>query len=90
MTFTQMHNRMMSHGTASFCAEAASSCAQSAQTFFNSMMLILGAIIMASIIMASIIIARLFALSILGLLVLVLVVLLITAHFGTPWTRNPA
>ena len=89
MTFTQMHNRMMSHGTASFCAEAASSCAQSAQTFFNSMMLILGAIIMASII-----IARLFALSILGLLVLVvvlvLVVLLITAHFDTPWTRNPA
>ena len=89
MTFTQMHNRMMSHGTASFCAEAASSCAQSAQTFFNSMMLILGAIIMASII-----IARLFSLSILGLLVLVLVlvlvVLLITAHFGTPWTRNPA
>lgn len=89
MTFTQMHNRMMSHGTASFCAEAASSCAQSAQTFFNSMMLILGAIIMASII-----IACLFALSILGLLVLVLVlvlvVLLITAHFDTPWTRNPA
>ena len=83
MTFTQMHNRMMSHGTASFCAEAASSCAQSAQTFFNSMMLILGAIIMASII-----IARLFSLSILGLLVLV--VLLITAHFNTPWTRNPA
>ena len=89
MTFTQMHNRMMSHGTASFCAEAASSCAQSAQTFFNSMTLILGAIIMASII-----IARLFSLSILGLLVLVLVlvlvVLLITAHFDTPWTRNPA
>ena len=85
MTFTQMHNRMMSHGTASFCAEAASSCAQSAQTFFNSMMLILGAIIMASII-----IARLCALSILGLLVLALVVLLITAHFDTPWTRNPA
>ena len=85
MTFTQMHNRMMSHGTASFCAEAASSCAQSAQTFFNSMMLILGAIIMASSI-----IARLCALSILGLLVLVLVVLLITAHFDTPWTRNPA
>ena len=85
MTFTQMHNRMMSHGTASFCAEAASSCAQSAQTFFNSMMLILGAIIVASII-----IARLFVLSILGLLVLVLVVLLITAHFDTPWTRNPA
>ena len=85
MTFTQMHNRMMSHGTASFCAEAASSCAQSAQTFFNSMMLILGAIIMASII-----IARLCALSILGLLVLVLVVLLITVHFDTPWTRNPA
>ena len=89
MTFTQMHNRMMSHGTASFCAEAASSCAQSAQAFFNSMMLILGAIIMASII-----IARLFYLSILGLLVLVLVlvlvVLLITAHFDPPWTRNPA
>ena len=85
MTFTQMHNRMMSHGTAPFCAEAVSSCAQSAQPFFNSMMLILGAIIMASII-----IARLFALSILGLLVLVLVVLLITAHFDTPWTRNPA
>lgn len=83
MTFTQMHNRMMSHGTASFCAEAASSCAQSAHTFFNSMMLILGAIIVASII-----IARLFVLSILGLLVLV--VLLITAHFDTPWTRSPA
>ena len=85
MTFTQMHNRMMSHGTASYCAEAASSCAQSAQAFFNSMMLILGAILVASII-----IARLSLLGILGLLVLVLVVLLITAHFDTPWTRNPA
>ena len=82
MTFTQMHNRMMSHGTASSCAEAASSRAQSAQAFFNSIMLILGAILVASIIIAR--------LSILGLLVLVLVVLLITAHFDTPWTRNPA
>ena len=85
MTFTQMHNRMMSHGTASSCAEAAASRAQSAQAFFNSIMLILGAIIVASII-----IARLSLLGILGLLVLVLVVLLITAHFDTPWTRNPA
>ena len=85
MTFTQMHNRMMSHGTASSCAEAASSRAQPAQAFFNSIMLILGAIIVASII-----IARLSLLGILGLLVLVLVVLLITAHFDTPWTRNPA
>ena len=85
MTFTQMHNRMMSHGTASYCAEAMSSCAQSAQAYFNSIMLILGAIIMASII-----IACLCSLSILSLLVLVLVVLLITAHFDTPWTRNPA
>ena len=85
MTFTQMHNRMMSHGTASSCAEAASSRAQSAQAFFNSIMLILGAIIVASII-----IARLSLLGILGLLVLVLAVLLITAHFDTPWTRNPA
>ena len=85
MTFTQMHNRMMSHGTASSCAEAASSRAQSAQAFFNSIMLILGAILVASII-----IARLSLLGILGLLVLVLVVLLITAHFDTPWTRNPA
>ena len=85
MTCTQMHNRMMSHGTVSYCAEAASSCAQSAQAFFNSIMLILGAIIVASII-----IARLSLLGILGLLVLVLVVLLITAHFDTPWTRNPA
>ena len=85
MTFTQMHNRMMSHGTASSCAEAASSRAQSAQAFFNSIMMILGAIIVASII-----IARLSLLGILGLLVLVLVVLLITAHFDTPWTRNPA
>ena len=85
MTFTQMHNRMMSHGTASSCAEAASSRAQSAQAFFNSIMLILGAIIVASII-----IARLSLLGILGLLVLVLVVLLITVHFDTPWTRNPA
>ena len=85
MTFTQMHDRMMSHGTASFCAEAASSRAQSAQALFNSIMLILGAIIVASII-----IARLSLLGILGLLVLVLVVLLITAHFDTPWTRNPA
>lgn len=83
MTFTQMHNRMMSHGTASFCAEAASWRAQSAQACFNSIMLILGAITVASII-----IARLCALSILGLLVLV--VLLITAHFDTPWTRSPA
>ena len=85
MTFTQMHNRMMSHGTASSCAEAASSRAQSAQAFFNSIMLILGAIIVASII-----IARLSLLGILGLLGLVLAVLLITAHFDTPWTRNPA
>ena len=85
MTFTQMHNRMMSHGTASFCAEAASWRAQSAQACFNSIMLILGAITVASII-----IARLSLLGILGLLVLVLVVLLITAHFDTPWTRNPA
>ena len=85
MTFTQMHNRMMFHGTASSCAEAASSRAQSAQAFFNSIMLILGAIIVSSII-----IARLSLLGILGLLVLVLVVLLITAHFDTPWTRNPA
>ena len=82
MTFTQMHNRMMSHGTASSCAEAASSRAQSAQAFFNSIMLILGAIIVASIIIAR--------LSILGLFLLVLVGLLITAHFDTPWTRNPA
>ena len=85
MTFTQMHNRMMSHGTTSYCAEAASSRAQSAQACFNSIMLILGAIFVASII-----IARLSLLGILGLLVLVLVVLLITAHFDTPWTRNPA
>ena len=85
MTFTQMHIRMMSHGTASSCAEAASSRAQSAQAFFNSIMLILGAIIVASII-----IARLSLLGILGLLVLVLVVLLITAHFDTPGPRNPA
>ena len=74
MTFTQMHNRMMSHGTASFCAEAASSCAQSAQTFFNSMMLILGAIIMASIIICA--------------LVLVLLVLAASAH--TPLARITA
>ena len=86
MTFAQMHNRMMSHGTASFCAEAVSSRAQSAQASFNSIMLILGAIIVASII----IVVRLCSLSILGLLVLVLVVLLITAHIDTPWTPNPA
>ena len=85
MTSTQMHTRMTPHGTASACAEAASSRAQSAQAFFNSIMLSLGAIIVASII-----IARLSLLGILGLLVLVLVVLLITAHFDTPWTRNPA
>ena len=86
MTFTQMHNRMMSHGTASFCAEAASSCAQSAQTFFNSMMLILGAIIMASII-----ICRLSALDILGLVfVLVLVGLLIAESRNMPWMRTYA
>ena len=85
MTYTQMHDRQMSHGTASFCAEAASWRAQSAQACFNSIMLILGAIIVASII-----IARLCSLSILALLVLVLVVLLITAHLNTPWTRNPA
>ena len=85
MTFTQMRDHMMSHGTASSRVEAATSRAQSAQAFFNSIMLILGAIIVASII-----IARLSLLGILGLLVLVLVVLLITAHFDTPWTRNPA
>ena len=85
MTVAQMHNRMMSHGTASSCAETVSFRAQSAQACFNSIMLVLGAIIMASII-----ICRLSGLAILGLLVLVLVVLLITAHFDTPWTRNPA
>ena len=84
MTFTQMHNRMMSHGTASSCAEAASSRAQSAQAFFNSIMLILGAIIVASII-----IARLSSLAILSL-VLVLVGLLITVNRDTPWMRTHA
>ena len=85
MTFTQMHNRMMSHGTASSCAEAASSRAQSAQAFFNSIMLILGAIIVASII-----IARLSLLGILCLVVLVLVGLLITENCNTPWMRTHA
>ena len=85
MTVAQMHNRMMSHGTASSCAETVSFRAQSAQACFNSIMLVLGAIIMASII-----ICRLSGLAILGLLVLVLVVLLITAHFDTPWTRTTA
>lgn len=86
MTFTQMHNRMMSHGTASSCAEAAAFCAQSAQSFFNSIMLILGAIIVASII-----IVRLCSLAILGLvLVLALVGLLITENCNTPWMRTHA
>ena len=85
MTVAQMHNRMMSHGTASSCAETVSFRAQSAQACFNSIMLVLGAIIMASII-----ICRLSGLAILGLLVLVLVVLLITAYFDTPWTRTSA
>ena len=84
MTFTQMHNRMMSHGTASSCAEAASSRAQSAQAFFNSIMLILGATFVASII-----IARLSSLAILSL-VLVLVGLLITVNRDTPWMRTHA
>lgn len=79
MTFTQMHNRMMSHGTASFCAEAASSCAQSAQTFFNSMMLILGAIIMASIIISRLI-------SIIGISLLVLVLLAVL--MGVPGMKR--
>ena len=79
MTFTQMHNRMMSHGTASFCAEAASSCAQSAQTFFNSMMLILGAIIMASIIISRLI-------SIIGISLLVLVLLVVL--MGVPGMKR--
>ena len=81
MTFAQMYNRMMSHGTASSCAEAASFRMQSAQAFFNSIMLILGAILVASIIIAR--------LSILGLFLLVLVGLLITAHCDTPWMRTP-
>ena len=85
MTVAQMHNRMMSHGTASSCAETVSFRARSAQACFNSIMLVLGAIIMASII-----ICRLSGLAILGLLVLVLVVLLITAYFDTPWTRTSA
>ena len=85
MIVAQMHNRMMSHGTASSCAETVSFRAQSAQACFNSIMLVLGAIIMASII-----ICRLSGLAILGLLVLVLVVLLITAYFDTPWTRTSA
>ena len=79
MTFTQMHNRMMSYGTASFCAEAASSCAQSAQTFFNSMMLILGAIIMASIIISRLI-------SIIGISLLVLVLLVVL--MGVPGMKR--
>lgn len=86
MTLTQMRNHMMSHGTASSCAEAASSRAQSAQASFNTIMLILDAIIMASII-----ICRLSALAILGLvLVLVLVGLLITKNCNMPWMRTCA
>mgnify|MGYP006982749745 CR=1 FL=1 len=74
MTFTQMRNHMMSHGTASSCAEAASSRAQSAQASFNTIMLILDAIIMASIIICA--------------LVLVLLVLAASAH--TPLARITA
>ena len=86
MTFTQMRNHMMSHGTASSCAEAASSRAQSAQASFNTVMLILDAIIMASII-----ICRLSALAILGLVfVLVLVGLLIAENRNMPWMRTYA
>ena len=84
MTFTQMRNPMMSHGTAFSCAEAAACRAQSAQAFFNSIMLILGAILVASII-----IARLSSLGILCL-VLVLVGLLITENRNTPWMRTHA
>lgn len=84
MTFTQMRNHMMSHGTASSCAEAASSRAQSAQASFNAIMLILDAIIMASII-----ICRLSALAILGL-VFVLVGLLIAESRNMPWMRTYA
>ena len=84
MTFTQMRKSMMSHGTASSCAEASASCAQSAQACFNSIMLILGAILVASII-----IALLCSLGILRLvLVLVLVGLLITEKTDTPWMRT--
>ena len=86
MTFTQMRNHMMSHGTASSCAEAASSRVQSAQASFNTIMLILDAIIMASII-----ICRLSALAILGLVfVLVLVGLLIAESRNMPWMRTYA
>ena len=85
MTFTQMRKSMMSYGTASSCAEAAACRAQSAQACFNSIMLILGAIIVASII-----IARLSLLCILCLVVLVLVGLLITENCNTPWMRTYA
>ena len=84
MTFTQMRDHMMSHGTASSRVEAAASRAQSAQARFNSIMLILGAIFVASII-----IARLSSLAILSL-VLVLVGLLITVNRDTPWMRTHA
>ena len=84
MTFTQMRDHMMSHGTASSRVEAATSRAQSAQARFNSIMLILGATFVASII-----IARLSSLAILSL-VLVLVGLLITVNRDTPWMRTHA
>lgn len=84
---TKMMNSKMNKTMTAACAGAAFCCACAAS--YTAILSVLGAIIMASII-----IARLFALSILGLLVLVLVlvlvVLLITAHFDTPWTRNPA
>ena len=74
MTFTQMRNHMMSHGTASSCAEAASSRAQSAQASFNTIMLILDAIILASIIVILGLVLRAVILSV-CLILAVLVVL---------------
>ena len=87
MMYPQFSSRnMMSHHASACQAEASFSCAHPAcYASDNTIALILDAIIVASII-----IARLSLLGILGLLVLVLVVLLITAHFDTPWTRNPA
>ena len=84
MTFTQMRNHMMSHGTASSCAEAASSRAQSAQASFNTIMLILDAIIMASII-----IFRGLSLVLCVSVVLVLAVLLIRSELNSGKREQP-
>jgi len=92
MTFTRMYSKgMMSSGASAPCANAASSCAQTApMQSANTVALIMDATLVASIIIFALI-SLLVLVNLLNLvsliLVALLVVVLVKVHFYTPRTR---